>query len=746
MQRLIAGVCICFVVALAAPPLRAAAGTWLPLVDSDLVVPAAGNALDFSALVEPGPAGRNGWAVPLADGHIGFERRPAGQRFLCASMVFSSLNGGIPDKPGADRWVEQLQRTGYGLVRLHFVDAHLMTGRDQDFSFDPVQLDRLHYLMSRLKAAGIYWIVDGMTSDNGGHGAVYPHRYVRKHAAKTDTLLGGAGFAHWAQLVERLWGARNPYTGVAPLADPAMLGMILINEGGIAFQATVNGGHYPSALAKPFGAWLQKRYPDNDALRASWGTELRSGESRDAGVAPPATVRGRSPRDIDFARFIADLERDAFRAMDAHVRRLGFRGLTTAYDSWGFVNADVSRSALGWVDMHSYHALPSAHGQPGSKVAQTSVHSNVARFARELSNARQWGKPFTVTEYGQVFWNQWRHESAALIPAMAAHQGWAAICQFAETPLQNDYRASPFQRRQAIYPYGIGADPIARAGERLGAMLFLRGDVSPARGKIRLRVDADAAIKRSGGWEQVPEGLSRLALVTAFGLDFAPSAPRSQSAELVVDLTSPRPSWLTRIESALVNGGVDSLAAGVGPLKEAGIIAADNQSRPQDRVYQSDTGQLKIDSSANTIVIDTPQTAVVVVRGGSANAGLLQVQDASGPGLFGLSALDARPLMDSRRMLLWVLTDAVNSEMTFDDYERTTLRSIGRFPPKVRTISATVRLPTNGAGTVNVYPLSLAGARRGVLPANRANKATELRLDTSALPDGPALFYEVVVD
>ncbi len=100
-------------------------------------------------------------------------------------------------------------------------------------------------------------------------------------------------------------------------------------------------------------------------------------------------------------------------------------------------------------------------GQPGSKLAQWSLHKNVAHYVRELETARQWGKPFTVTEYAQPFWNRWRHESAALVPAVAAHQGWDAICQFAEMPIQLDYNASPFVRMQSIYPFGVGADPIA---------------------------------------------------------------------------------------------------------------------------------------------------------------------------------------------------------------------------------------------------------------------------------------------
>ena len=182
----------------------------------------------------------------------------------------------------------------------------------------------------------------------------------------------------------------------------------------------------------------------------AWRGALKGGESLGGRIDVPESVRGNGPRDVDFARFVADLEGRTYRAMDSQVRRLGFRGLTTAFDNWGFFNADVARAAAPWIDMHSYHVLPSNHGNKGSHIDQTSIHDNSARYVRELTNARQWGKPFTVSEYGQPFWNRWRHESTVLLPAVAAHQGWDAICQFAETPIQFDYGPSPFLRRPSV--------------------------------------------------------------------------------------------------------------------------------------------------------------------------------------------------------------------------------------------------------------------------------------------------------
>lgn len=722
----------------------AAAEQWLPLADRDLNV-VAGSALDFSNLVEAGPAGKHGWAKIVADGHIGFERRSTPQRFLGASLVFSGLNGGLSDKAGSDRLVQELKRTGYNLVRLHFIDAYLMTGRYRDFDFDPEQFDRLHYLLAQLKKEGIYWIVDGLTSDNAAWGDVRPHRWVKKHHAKLDVLTDRQGFAQWATLVERLWGTTNPYTGSTPLQDPAMLGLILVNEGSLAFLATIEGNRYPSSLGPLFRDWLKSRYGNGAALKAAWGGELKAKESLDGVVEVPATVRGNGPRDVDFARFVAELERKSYQAMEAQVRKLGFKGLTTAFDNWGFFSADITRSAVQWVDMHSYTGTPSAHGQPGSKLPQSSVHDNAARYVRELSNARQWGKPFTVTEYGQTFWNRWRHESAALLPAVAAHQGWDAIIQFAETPIQFDYRPSPFVRRQAIYPYGVGADPILRGGERLAALLFLRGDVAPAKGRIRLRLDAEQVLTRSAGWEQVPESLSRLAFVSAVGLDFGQKATSSKS-EISFEMTNGTSRLAGKLDTALARAGLGTDESRLGVLRDAGILDLSNRTRPNNGIFQSDTGQIVLDGEAKRIEVVTDKTVAVVLRNGSATVGPLAVNGASGSALFAISALDNRPIAKSKRLLLWVLTDAINSGMQFKDSERTTIETLGTFPPQMRAVSATLRIAMEGGGEMKAWPLTLSGARRQAIPLTRIDGAIELRMDTAALPGGPAIFFEIAAE
>jgi hypothetical protein len=160
-------------------------------------------------------------------------------------------------------------------------------------------------------------------------------------------------------------------------------------------------------------------------------------------------------------------------------------------------------------------------------------------------------------------------------------------------------------------------------------------------------------------------------------------------------------------------------------------------------LFQSDTGQLVIDSGAGLIQVVTDRTVALVLKGGDASVNALSVRGASGPALFAVSSLDKKPVAQSRHLLVWVLTDAINTGMTFADAERTTIKTLGKFPPQIQTISATLRIAAENSAGLKVWPLALGGTRRAPIPLTRAGNTVELRVDTAALPDGPALFFEI---
>lgn len=625
-----------------------------------------------------------------------------------------------------------------------------MHGQKRDLEFEGVELEKLHRLLSELKRSDIDWVIDGLTSENGAYGDVGSNRFVLRHEAKLDALITPQGFDHWRKVVDGIWGSINPYTGITTLADPSLLGVIAINEGNIAFLASNRGGMYSATLGVPFAEWLFNRYGSSESLQRAWGNEIEVGELRGLGrggaVAVPDQVRGLGLRDRDFARFISEVEQAAFYRMQDHLNSRGFRGPVTSFNNWNFLGADASRQALPWIDMHAYHDAPSAHGEPGSHIRQLSLFDTLFQAPASLAASRHWGKPFTVSEYGQPFWNQYRYEMAALMPAMAAHQGWNMICQFAEWPIQFDYAQSPFRRRNAIYPFGVGTDPIARAGERLAAVLYGRGDVRASPNRLRLHVDSSRVFDDRAGWTQVPRSLALLSLSVPVGLDFGPIPQESAPNEVSLPVQDHDSPALTRLRNLMEKSGLNWDTRGQVALQSAGILDKKNRTDLRQGRFESDTGELFVDVPARQILIDTPRTAVVVVRGGSASTSRFGVSEASGPALFAISSLDGAPLKDSRRMLVWVLTDAMNTGMRFEDPERKTLTSIGRLPPVIRTTSANLLFETQAAGKVRAWPLSMDGERRAPLTVQRRGDQVTLRLDTAKLPDGPALYFEVVVD
>lgn len=719
-----------------------ASDKWHPLSDRSLEV-VEGSVLDFSTVLPNSPAGAKGWVQIDAAGHLGFSGSASPQRFLCASIVPSPPNGGFPAREEADRWVTQMKRTGYNLVRLHYVDASLMDNRKGDFDFDPVSLDRLHYLMAKLKAAGIYWVVDGLTSDNGAYGDVKPHRWVNRYDLKERLYYDPAALAHWKRLVTALWGGVNPYTGLALLNDPAMLGMVLVNEGGIAFVSTL-GGRYPLGLREPFGIWLAGRYQNDAVLKKAWGNEMTTRDRVGVSAEVPGEIRGTNKRSRDFAAFVADRETALYRDMESHVRSRGFKGLITSYNNWDFNHENVVRSKLEWVDMHAYQSLPSNFASPGSQLAQTSLFDDAGRYGRVLSSMRQWGKPFTVTEYGQPFWNQWRFESTAWLPAMAAFQSWDAICQFAELPILLNYDDSGITRRQAIYPFGVGADPIARAGERLAALLFRRGDVDPSRTRLILEMDNPSLFASGNVWGQMPERLSRMALVAGTGLATqGQPAGKKTTRDMHFPLESGASGWLDKASNVALRRGYMIGGDPVAQLRKADLLPVSNPTEISDGVFESDTGQIRFDTPHKTISIATARTVALSVRSGSLGAGAIELSQVSSPATVAVSAVDNQAIGQSKRLLVWVLTDAENTGMEFADSQRTTLKKLGRFPPRIRAVTGQLAIKHSGAGALKVWAIDQTGRRVAEVPVRAKPGMLRFAIDNVIPGVGPVTYFEV---
>lgn len=692
--------------------------TWVPVRETSLVV-APGSPLDFSSLLPNRPIDAQTHLVVGRGGHIAFSDTPDQPvRLFCASLAWSPASGGFPDHADAEIYARQLAMHGYNIARFHFVDASLMDGRAIDFDFDPETLDRLWYLMAALKKNGISWIMDGVTSPRGAYGG-FDDRWDMNGSLKLDLYTSDVAFQHWLELQKRLLGTVNPYTGIAPLADPALALVVLANENGLQFDSWVYArpGQPPYAkqLQPLFDAWLLTRYGSTAQLAKAWGAVPHGERLEDASVALPDNRDERSHRTTDMLAFFADLERRTADKLTAALRGLGYKGMISDYNNWATIQTGLSREALQVVTMNAYQGFVSSY-EAGARIEQKSSLADGINYLREVAAGRWLGRPFVLTEYDQLFWNRYRYEAGLAAPAFAALQGWDAICRHAQGPIALRY-GEDFPQKTRLLPYAIALDPVARAGETLAALLFRRGDVATSPLDIRFSVTGEGDLPSNPDGRE-PQSLTQLALVAGIGL------ARSDSGTKEPTIAQPREDG--------------DLAGILARLRGDGALPKGNATSPQRGVFQSTTGEFTVNTRALQATVATPRTdAVAFARlGAPVTAGPLRVTASSGSALVAVSALDGANVAESHRLLLIFATDARNSDMRFADADAQVIADYGHLPAVIRQGTVTIGLAGRGAWTIS--PVGLDGVVHSPVASGSGPVATTLN---NVGPDGPTTYF-----
>ena len=748
------------------------AGTWVPIKDSSLMIE-PGSILDFSGLLPVAQPIKSRVVINSA-GQFAIENQPnKSQRFLIASLPVGLNSGGFPSHEISDLYIQQLRLHGYNMARIDFVESVLMEGRKVDFDYNPQQLDRFYYLVSALKKAGIYLILNGLSNDNGGYGNV-SERWIGKKQIAQGVYFDKEKQEHWKKLITTMYGKTNPYTGVPILKDPVLAGMILVNEGNLVF---VNRQEVSPAFKPYFAKWLKAKYGSNNALKNAWGNELDSDENIDAGVISfPKPDAWTSKRMADVQQFFFETEKETFDWMTQYLRGQGYRGLVTNYNVWHAPAAQASRGQLQWVDMHNYFGHPEYLRVSEVKVRQDSMLADAAGYYRELASAKHIGKPFTVTEHGQVFWNPYRRENGLVLPAYAAFQSWSGICQHSGA-IALSYTALN-GKPNIIQPFAVAQDPIARVTETLAALLYLRGDVAPAKHTLGINFGPKDAFEKSAHLGSMPTDISKLSLVTGVGLDWqSQTLARSKQIKYdgQVDINRKGLALIKdsvkqpMISTASLGLKLDNLvkdyagslsykvskvalianerwSARVKNLREAQWLDSDNLTNEETGVYQSDTNEIVINSLQKSMTVITPQTeAVVFDKPESIALKYLKVLEADSPALVAVSAMDNQNLKNSKRMLLILATDARNSDMKFADSSETINVNMGTGPVLIKSAKLRLSLQNSNRDTLKVYSTNLRGQRQDDIKVTQKVDSIEFELDTGALSHGPTTYFEISV-
>lgn len=669
------------------PPAKVEAGEgWCVFPWTNEVKP--GSILDFTDCAERKPAGSSGFVQATKDGHFVFEKSPRKPvRFVGGNLCFDA---NFLSKEEADKAVTDFKVRGWNTIRFHHIDVTITKNEwngiwDANFKkypeIDPAKLDKLDYLLAACKKAGIYITFDLYAMGHLGSCEGFD-KPLNSNTVKAIVPIHKPAEDQWFKRAMEMFNHINPYTGVAWKDEPAILFCTLINEDSIA---SVWWGAADQYIAK-YAEWAKaKGYPQYERKKLG-GTK-------------------------EFAEFLYEVKAKANARMGQRLKDAGVRALISGGNWWNNKAQTYERQELDVVDNHQYadHPQPSYQKLPFHVNQTTDLTANPTYVTPIMMGpTRVVGKPFTVTEYNFCPPNKWRGQGGLLMGAYASLQDWDGLYRFGWSHSKaNMFAPNP------VKGFDIVTDPVGQLTERQIVLLFGRRDVKPGEKLYGYEVSKADAFEGGLGdmWSKnlFPHAFTQL-------------------------------GYLSRIGSFTRESGRPNLEfAGVYDAKSRDGIA----KFPKRGV--SDTGEIAIDMTVGHLTVKTPRTAAVAaVDKGDVKAGPLAVKGATVSCAVSASSMDGADLAKSKRILVFHITDILNTDIQFGDDASRDLQSWGKLPYLARTGSASITLENANKG-LTVWALASDGTRLRKVPATYANGAYTF---TAAVvkgegKDAPTMIYEL---
>ena len=675
------------------------------------------------------PAGKDGIIV-AKDGHFA-----AGGKRIRFWGVNVSGRACTPPQDDAPRIAAHLARCGINAVRFHFFDRPAPNGiidakRDDTRALDPAQLDRLDRFVFELRERGIY-------SDLNLNVA---RQYKAGDGVRDAELLGFAkALTHFdPRLIElqkeyarALLTHKNPYTGNEYRSEPAVALVELLNENSL-IESWFSGRLLGAATRKNPGTWtdipasyaqdLTDRY--NAYLKARLSPEALAALRQEAGVAEGAAVPRLAPKEFakasqtrfrTEAEFYLGIEQGfhtdmaKFLRQDVGVRQLLVGSSDHNHGRTGYPLL-AATAALDVVDGHVYWQHPNYITDPatgrtvGFEIPNTPMVNDPQRSTPvQLSRTAVAGKPYIVSEVNYPFPNEWAAEGVPILAAYAAMQDWDGL--FWYTLAHEDILAKD---PRMMGHFDFVPEPIKMTQVAAGALVFLRGDVQPAR----------KTVTRTYSHEQVMDGLRLPYKESPYFTPGFPAALPLVHGSRIASLDGPPTAAFEPV-------------AGGDPIR-------------------SDTGELAWTTSPDKkglVTVRTARTQALIGFCGGPDADKAGGKDKAGAAdlthlavavepafcAVSLSALDEKPIAAAGRLLLTAGAHAAYTDMKWNA-KRTSLESWGRKPMCIEPVTGTVTLRgLAGATRVEAQPLDGIGRPLGAaIAAQKSGDAWSLPLGNPA--------------
>ena len=116
--------------------------------------------------------------------------------------------------------------------------------------------EKIDYLFYCLKKRGIYITIDLYCSRRIKQGELKEYPDITGRAVKTLSLVYPPARENWKLFARKLLKHKNKYTGLTWGEDPALYGVVLINEG-MSYKKSIGNDSLSKILRKYYGIWLK---------------------------------------------------------------------------------------------------------------------------------------------------------------------------------------------------------------------------------------------------------------------------------------------------------------------------------------------------------------------------------------------------------------------------------------------------------------------------------------------------------
>ena len=678
--------------AYAGPHVIVAGEDWLPFVYRKDIV--EGSVLDFSHLgTLDAPAGKYGWLKGNGP-DFEFEGRPGvAQRFYGANLC-SSAN--YPETPAdAERLATRFARLGYNAVRVHHHDKPCSRlGADGRVELIPEAMDQLDRFLAECFKRGIYATTDLYVSRPVTWKELGVDKPGLATHVKTWFYATEAGWTNWCQFARAFMTHRNPYTGRRYADEPALPFIVLVNES--SFHGSWGEAMRIPGMKERWRDWIRAARAKDPAAYPGMDPEnppKHGGWWHGGGAAVQAT-----------AAFYAHVEGTFNRRARKFLREeLGVKAMITGQNFGPSVSPiqEMREETCDYVDTHFYVDHPRFIKRRWAQPSRLE-NENQARRGRNVMDrmgyARLWSKPFTISEYNFSGPGEYRAMGGALTGAMAAIQGWGALWRFA----YSHGRGNIAPDSQAPSTFDAASDALGQSSDRAAVMLFLRGDLPMAREAVALDLD-DAALAPSAG---------RAYGGPAWGNEVA---------------------WNRRVGASVRGHAPDGVVR----------LPAQDQTNAVPPFAVADVSPLQIDRAKGAFTFATARSCGGFSEGGAFRAGALGAVVKDAPALVWATAVDGRPLAESKRILLSHLTDVQGENAQYVDATRKVLLRWGRGRSLARRGTADVRLEVAAPESFAVWAVETDGTRIEQVPV-RVDGGCLAFTAATCHANGAVLHYELV--